>query len=458
MRRVTGQIVLASTAITMLTAATPVLPSSIQKSRPVLEEVQMVQLSNPIDARKLKSMLAKAERVVARAERAVGNYEEAAPASNDRNQASALRAIEGAEKILNTLSTTSEVAGLNTRLEVAKSMYEGLASRNAAAVSAQADNEARLGNLEASGELDRDIEITKALRESIADPFRYKFDHANFGRFGEPAALDDMVRDAENWDDNIKTYLTIQSKYENLGHERTAAAMGLQADLYHIRDFLPRTEKTMRAFKGDAPAVLAESLQDAMSIASDALDQGRFQAFTGLNSEMRMALLKPTAVVRVYEVLPNITDAEGVALRRQYERGLQEIEGLKEKARDRIVAENRFDPDSYSGSDAAAIKAKAKAGFEFVHGKQTILEARIPSDQWTRHQGWRWSKIDRAYSKVDYSTIDAYVFERTNGKIATYWRFTVQKRHLEGGALIADPASRTRHKPTPDQQILLSNL
>lgn len=455
MRRVTGQIVLASTAITLLTAAIPVGQTSSQTSKPVPEEIRMAQAPTAMDERKLKSALSKLDRTVKRAERNVETYEEY---KSDRTEASTLKAITSARELLALISSAGESKDLERRLNAVMSRYDAVRSDVANADAVKANQQAAINDMDASGELERDYELAQALDKTLGDRFRYKFDSTVFGRRGTYEQLDALVAETQNWDEDIKAFDVLKSKYGAITGTDNWTLKRLQSSVYEIKQSLPIHKKWKDAFEEQALDVVRSSLDDAAKIAEEAIDEGNFKAFTGLNSEMRMALIKPEAVTRVYEALSSVSARDSKTVRVAYEDGLATIDRLKDKARDKIIAENRFDPDNYSGSDAAVIKAKAKDGFEAIHGKQDIIEIRIPAGQWARHEGFRWSKIDKAYSKFDYSTIDAFVFERTDKKVATYWRVTIQKRHLEGDAIIADPASRNRHKPTPDQQILLSNL
>ncbi|MEZ4316790.1 MAG: hypothetical protein R3F61_04790 [Myxococcota bacterium] len=53
----------------------------------------------------------------------------------------------------------------------------------------------------------------------------------------------------------------------------------------------------------------------------------------------------------------------------------------------------------------------------------------------------------------DRSVLAGFVIERCASERVAVWRVDLHERHLEQGARIADPESRVRHPPRPDQQV-----
>lgn len=403
------------------------------------------------DVSRAKSKVAKAERRVARLE---GMDEE--PRSNGVE--ATRKDIADARALLSKIKDAPEYASLNNQLTDIEQRLNAVEERFSSAGAALADAEERLEGYKESGELEADVRTLEGLFEVLGPPTKFKPDSGTLTRRGDPAALEDLVSAAETWEETKAAFEPIAEKYESLGKEYFFRATGAFVLIRNIRGSIPQVEQNMQDLKERGPSIVSAEFENAIALAQDAVETNRFGVFQGLNSPMRLALVRPNAVARVYQALPIVSEREAAGMAETVASGIARIASLKAQAATQIIEQNTLPPTGYASADLSAIIQMATDGFKAIHGNVPILEVRVPEGQWTRQQGWRYSRTDRAFQYYDYSTIDTYVVEKTSKRVATFWKVTVHKKHLEGDALISNPASRTRHTPEPDQQILIANL
>lgn len=434
-------------------------PSFAQASgQPALDQIRDFPMSNSVTDKKIASKIAAAERTIKRAERAADDFVTASGFGVDRKRERAERLIEDSWQALEEIEQTPIHAELKQRLEASASKFK---TGSVSVVSDANDKQAKIKLLEeykSSGELARDATELEALGDALGDARRYLLDAAVFSRRGSPQQLEQMVADTENWENNLGRFEELAEKYESLGDGVFFRATGAFAEISSTRPAIQETRSNMEAFSRDGFSAIEQALKEAQEIAQQAVRDEDYSAFTGLNSRMRLALVRPNALAQVFSALPVTSDQQKAAVNALLESGIEEITQTQEAVREKIIENNRMEADLYQGADRASIEEIARQGFTAVHGDQQIIDLRIPAGQWERTIGWRWDRVRSQYSYMDYSTIDAYIIERSTSTVGTIWKITVKKNHLENGAMISDPASRNRHEPVPDQQILLGNL
>jgi hypothetical protein len=436
-------------ALTLCAAAPWLFPS------PALA---LSQGQEALDERAIASALSSAERRIESAASALEDYQAASPLAKPRHADRFARGVERTLEALEPLQGTGRDTELRARLAGLQAEFDTAAQATAAVAGTEDEAQARLDAWRESGELAADAQALEAMQQVLTNASRFSASNGLFTRNGDPASLEQFIADVANWRETLAAFEPLAQKYESLGQRVFFRATGAAAAIRDIRARLLQSEAAMVRFKTEAPGDMEAGMDEAEALARSAVREGRFSVFTGLNAPMRMALIMPEGVTGLYEALPITSDAEAAMLRARFDARMATINALKGEASQSIISQNRLPPTGYAGGDAASILAAARAGFEAIHGRRDVIELRIPQGQWTRRQGWSWQRAARGYERYDYSVVDVYVIERTSASVATFWRVSVHKKHLEGDALIADPASRTRHTPTPDQQILIANL
>lgn len=423
-----------------------------------LDKIRNFPMSQSQPNKSLASKIAAAERTIKRAERAAEDFAAATGFGVDRKRERAERLIDESRKALKEIVGVPSYSELKQRLDAAENSFT---TGNASATISAEDKDARLKRLngyKSSGELAQDASELEALGKALGNPRRYLLDAAVFSRRGSPQQLDQMVSDTQNWSNNLARFEELASKYESLGEGVFFRATGAFAEISSTRPAIKETYSNMEAFSREGYKAIELALSDAQNIAQQAVEDEDYGVFTGLNSRMRLTLVRPNALARVFSVLPVASEQQKTAVNSLLESGLDEITRTQVAVREKIIENNQMEADVYQGADRSAILSIASDGFKEIHGDQQIFELRIPAGQWERTVGWRWDSVRSQYSYIDYSTIDVYVIEKSSPTIGTIWKITVNKKHLENDALISDPASRHRHTPVPDQQILIRNL
>lgn len=98
-------------------------------------------------------------------------------------------------------------------------------------------------------------------------------------------------------------------------------------------------------------------------------------------------------------------------------------------------------PDSYTGDDAEKLKKIAREDYAKNYPGEEVIDVRIQMDGWERRNEERWHEINKAYYKVDISTIQALVFVKKDGQSAYIFPFDFTKDHTNNDDLTWDGKS-----------------
>ncbi len=119
------------------------------------------------------------------------------------------------------------------------------------------------------------------------------------------------------------------------------------------------------------------------------------------------------------------------------------IEARVEGAKDQVAIKNVPPTDGYAGKDKETMRTYVKNAWATVSPKYPALKITIPGPSWERHTDWVWNR-DR-WTKVDYSTLLAFVFYKSTDKLAFGWGVYLVRDHANGNAMRVklDPAKDT---------------
>lgn len=412
---------------------------------------------SPADEKRLKGQISRVESNIANAEKALGRFLSEPALTAERLQGVARDRIASAKEKLSDLTELSpETASkFEADLSAIVSRFEARTIENAA-VSGNRDAAAKkLERMTASGSYEAQSKVVKILQEQSTQFENLTWDSHIFLDNGNTASI---VEAATSWPDvttSFDEYMLENADIMELGGALPTLSLILQKNL-------PNASANLANLADMLPALYNAKAQAIIELGNEIVADQNFNLF---DSQLagRQTVAKEMFWLRnwlaFYKAMPAVSSASEIALQSKLDETIAKIDELKEVGRDKIIAQNSLDPDFYEGSDREEILKLVEAGWRSVHGDDVaIKEIRIPTGQWSRTLGERWDKVDRMFVLVDFSTIDAFVVEEPENGIVTFWRVEVQKRHLEQDAMISNPASRNRHAPKPNQQMLADNL
>lgn len=408
------------------------------------------------DQRRLQSQISRVEKSIENAEKALEKYLSQPPLTSARLAGVARDRIEAArDKLSDLIDLSPEVAsGLEAQLADIETRFETRAAQDTTFAENMDAAAEKLEVMTASGAYEARLTEIKIIQEQSTQFEHLDWDSYIFLDESNTAILADA---AASWPDvtaAFEDYMRENADIMALGGALSTLSLILQKDL-------PNADANLTELSNTLLPLYEEKAKDIVTFAKEISEEGNFKLF-----DMRVPDRKSVATemawlenwLAFYVSLPDATPQTEAELRTSFSHTVADIDRIKEAGREQIIAQNSLDPDVYTGTDRNDILKLVEAGWRTVHGDTPILDIRIPSGQWTRTTGDRWDKVDRMFVRVDFSTIDAFVVEKPQDGIVTYWRVEVQKRHLEQDALISNPASRNRHAPTPNQQMLADNL
>lgn len=411
---------------------------------------------SPADQRRLQSQISRVEKNIANAEKALERYLTEPSLTSARLEGVAKDRIASAkDKLSELMGIAPDVAsGLEAGLTDIITRFEARAAEDASFASGRDAAAKKLEDMTASGAYEARLAEIKTIDEQSTQFEYLTWDSHLFLSLDNSAQAVDA---AASWPDIVSTF---------------EAYMRDNADIMALGGALPTLSSLLQRKLPNAVANLAKladtllplyesKAQDIVTFSREIADEGSFNLF-----DLRTPDRKSVATEMIwlenwlafYVALPNANSQTETALRAILSDTIATIDEIKEAGREKIIAQNSLDPDFYSSADREKILEIVEAGWRKIHKDTPINEIRIPSGQWSRTLGERWDKVNRMFVQIDFSTIDAYVVEEPENGIVTFWRVEVQQRHLEQNALISNPASRNRHAPKPNQQMLADNL
>lgn len=411
---------------------------------------------NPADQKRIKSQISRLEKGIEGAERALTRFLDEPSLTSGRLEGVAKDRIASARERLSDLNeiAPAEAAKLDLQLTAMSSRFEARAAENAAFSGNRDAAAKKLEEMMASGALEAQLDVVNAIQEQSTQFENLAWDSHIFLDNQNTSVI---TQAAETWPDvtaSFQDYMAENADIMGLGGALPTLSLILQKNLGNASKNLENLAETLpQLYETKAQAIIELGQK---IVADQNIRQFDSRQAGGQSVAKELFWLKNWLVF--YRSLPSAVSSTEATLQSQYEQTISKIDDLKNTVRDDIIAQNSLDPDFYAGSDREEILKLVEAGWRTIHGDTPILEIRIPSGQWSRTIGKRWDKIDRMFVLVDFSNIDAFVVEEPKGDIVTFWRVGVQMRHLEQDALISDPASRNRHAPKPDQQMLADKL
>ncbi|MEP4802857.1 MAG: hypothetical protein ABJZ69_00515, partial [Hyphomicrobiales bacterium] len=408
------------------------------------------------DQRRLQSQISRVKKNIANAEKALERYLTEPALTSARLQGVAQDRITAAKDKLSDLTALSPEAASHLEPELTDIVrrFDVRAAEDVTYAENKDVAARKLEDMKASGAFEARLVEIKLIQEQ-ATQFEYLDWNSYIFLDDSNASL--LSGAANSWPDitiAFDEYMRDNADIMALGGALPTLSLVLQKKLPSATENLAKLSHSL------LPLYEAKA-HDIVMFAKEIADEGNFRLFDLRVPDRKSVVTELKWLeswLAFYIALPKATPQTEAALRSNLADTIAEIDRIKEAGRGKIIAQNSLDADVYSGADRDEIIRLVEAGWRTVHGDAPIRDIRIPSGQWTRTTGERWDKVDRMFVRVDFSTIDAFVVEEPKDGVVTYWRVEMQKRHLEDNALISNPASRNRHAPKPDQQMLAENL
>lgn len=246
----------------------------------------------------------------------------------------------------------------------------------------------------------------------------------------------------------VETYGTLTSAKSDDAVKMKRAAALLTHSLKEVR------EAHEKAVKEDMPRWFTNDLKTLDDLAKAAIQSGQFLNYT----------ISPISgwlenSIQNYRTLaPGVAGADA-GLADRTEACLKEIRVSVDKATEKVVAKNRPRPNTYQGTDAAAITSYLKEGWKKTYPTETVLGIRL-YDTWSRTTAWEWDDFHTRWEKADYSTMNVAVLVKSpDGKYAWQRIVKMVRNHLKGNTLGGQfPPSEGLKPFTPFNIIPLGNL
>ncbi len=106
------------------------------------------------------------------------------------------------------------------------------------------------------------------------------------------------------------------------------------------------------------------------------------------------------------------------------------VEARISAAKESVAVKNVPPSDGYTGKDKEAMRALVKDAWATVSAKHPPLKITIPGSRWERRTDWVWDH--GRWNKVDFSTLNAFVFYKGSDKLAFGWGALLVKDHANG--------------------------
>jgi hypothetical protein len=209
-----------------------------------------------------------------------------------------------------------------------------------------------------------------------------------------------------------------------------------------------------KAVKENMPRWFTDDLKRLEELAKGAIQSGQFLGYT--ISPVEGNLLN--AIKNYRTLAPGVPDAD-LALADRTEARVKELRSSVDKAAEKVISKNRPRPNTYQGSDAAAVVSHLKEVWKKVYPNEAILGVRL-YDSWARTTAWEWDDFHSRWEKADYSMMNvAILVKSSDGKYAWQRHMRLVHNHLKGNALGgALPPSEGMKPFSPFDIIPLANM
>lgn len=252
---------------------------------------------------------------------------------------------------------------------------------------------------------------------------------------------------AQSLPNMVKTLDSLIARYEAAGREAQRDLTFAKAQKGYFAAVVAAAE----AFKAGAPTAINNQVANFNKVLAEATSRKDYLTFGPFGD---VGAAKNTAAhnAQVYKIMVPGSAAQMDAVIGKLEATMK---ATLDKLSADIIKSNTPPTDSYSGADAAALKAQVQKWWSAQYAKDQIMLVRLHG-QWTRNAGYRWDRFSEAWVKFDESYLNATVVIRFDGQHAATFPVRIGKNGLTG-ALYPELLARA-DRPGPNYLVLLSKF
>jgi hypothetical protein len=179
-----------------------------------------------------------------------------------------------------------------------------------------------------------------------------------------------------------------------------------------------------KKFAADSPAAINKEVDAALKMAEGAV-KGKKHLFFGEDGGINQRLKWAESRQQVFAAL---SPSGAAGTKAKIDEARQTVGKMKESLSESIVASNTPPKEIYKDADRAELIEIIKA--KWAEGKVggEVLKVGINSKAWRRDTRWEYS--NKAWSKVDTSTIQGFVIVKLDDKTAAIWHINIWKDHM----------------------------
>ncbi|MDW8263090.1 MAG: hypothetical protein RMJ35_11240, partial [Phycisphaerales bacterium] len=248
----------------------------------------------------------------------------------------------------------------------------------------------------------------------------------------------------------------IADKYAALLQQNTPQSRDMNGVLKFFDEQFGRYDAAVKGYAAEAPGRVQSHVEEALKMAGDAIADRNHLYFKEDGGVAQRLGWAQTRVDLLAAIDPD--SAETRQARQLLENARQQVAQLKSQLTDDIIAANRPLDDRYQGPDRGQILALIQEKWEKEGNGAQVLKVAVNGDQWQRTTRWDWSSANKAWQKVDYSSLQGYLIVKDTDTQAVAHYINVKRDHLANDRLTAWFLSDPRETPDLGNRFLIENL